>query len=65
VVNNTAISTMAPRSSITASASRKIRSDAGARDPTRASTPSANAMSVAVGIGHPASDSPPARLNPT
>ena len=53
-VNNTAISTMAPRSSMTASASRKMRSAGGAPRPSSASTPSANAMSVAVGIGQPA-----------
>jgi hypothetical protein len=36
-----------------ASAVRKILSETGALDPRRASTPSAKAMSVAVGIAQP------------
>jgi hypothetical protein len=44
---------MAARSSMTASAVRKILSDAGTRLPSRASTPSANAMSVAIGMPMP------------
>ena len=36
-----------------ASAVRKILSETGTREPNRARTPSANAMSVAVGIAQP------------
>ena len=46
---------MAPRSSMIASASRKIFSSAGARGPSSVRTPSAKAMSVAVGIAQPRS----------
>ncbi len=38
-----------------ASASRKIFSEAGMRGPSSASTPTAKAMSVAVGIAQPLS----------
>ena len=48
---------MAPRSSMIASASRKILSDGGAREPSSASTPRAKAISVAAG-NCPASQGP-------
>jgi len=44
----------ATMSSMIASASRNTRTLAGTRRPSRASTPTANAMSVAVGIAQPA-----------
>ena len=49
-VNRIAISRIAPRSSTTASESRKTRALLGRFDAVRASTPRANAMSVATGI---------------
>lgn len=51
--NTTAMMMIAMRSSSTASASRNTRMPLGSPRPNMASTPSANAMSVAVGIGHP------------
>ncbi|MOA11850.1 hypothetical protein D3C78_1318090 [compost metagenome] len=45
--------TIAPRSSIIARAIRKIFNATGTRLPNNASTPSANAISVAAGIAHP------------
>ena len=47
---------MAPRSSTTASVSRKARSATGRRRPTTASTASAKAMSVAMGMPQPVSE---------
>ena len=44
---------MAPRSSTTARVSRNARSAGGRCEPTTASTASANAMSVAIGIAQP------------
>ena len=41
-----------------ASAVRKTFSATGAREPSRASTPSANAMSVAIGMPHPRAPGP-------
>ena len=58
--NNTAMSTMAIRSSMTASANRNTRMLAGSPRPTRAINPSANAMSVATGMGQPRANSGPA-----
>ena len=55
---------IASRSSTTARVSRNVRSAAGRCVLMTASTASANAMSVAVGIAHPASPSPPV-LNAT
>ena len=49
----TAITTTAPRSSMTASASSVRRSAGGTRGPINASTPTANAMSVAMGMPQP------------
>ena len=43
----------APMSSTIATAVRKILSCGGTRDPSKASTPIAKAMSVAAGIAHP------------
>ena len=51
-VNRTAISAIASRSSTTAIESSSTRTPDGQRGPTSASTPSANAMSVATGIAH-------------
>ena len=51
---------IAPRSSATAKVSRKIFNVAGARLPTSASTPTANAMSVAIGMPQPLTPGPPA-----
>lgn len=51
--NTTAMMMIAMRSSSTASASRNTRMPLGSPRPNMASTPSANAMSVAVGIGQP------------
>jgi len=48
---------MAMRSSTTASVSRKMRSALGRCDPMIASTATANAMSVAVGMAQPLSAS--------
>jgi hypothetical protein len=45
----------APRSSIIASAVRKILSETGTLDPRSAKTPSAKAISVAVGMAQPRS----------
>ena len=42
-----------------ARAVRKTLSRAGTREPTRASTPSANAMSVAIGMPQPDAPGPP------
>jgi hypothetical protein len=52
--------TTAPRSSMIASAARNTLSEAGTREPSSDSTPSAKAMSVAVGMAQPriASTSP-------
>ena len=50
---------MAIRSSTTARVSRKIRSAEGRCEPMIASTATANAMSVAVGIAHPRTVSAP------
>ena len=50
---------MAPTSSTIASVRRKSLSADGTRDPNRASTPSANAMSVAIGMPHPCPPTPP------
>ena len=44
---------MAMRSSTTASVSRNVRIATGRAEPTTASTETANAMSVAVGIAQP------------
>jgi hypothetical protein len=44
---------IAPRSSRIASASRKILSEDGILEPSKASTPTAKAMSVAEGIAQP------------
>src|SRR5581483_5224101 len=55
---HTAMTTMAPMSSTMASVNRKRRTDDGAPRPTIARTPSANAMSVAIGIPHPRAASP-------
>ena len=55
-----AITTIAPMSSTIASESRKIFSGDGTRLPSKASTPTAKAMSVAIGIPQPALPSPPA-----
>ena len=52
VLNATAMTAIAPRSSTTARLSRKIRAVAGRPEPVIASTASANAMSVATGIAH-------------
>jgi hypothetical protein len=63
-----AISTMAPRSSITASPSKKIRRPGASRLRTKANTPSAKAMSVAVGIAAPSSkvaSAPVTKENPS
>ena len=49
---------IAIRSSTTASVSRKMRSGEGRWEPMMASTATANAMSVAVGIAQPRSVSP-------
>ena len=57
---------MASRSSTTAKVSRKVRNAAGRWVLTTASTASANAMSVAVGMAQPANASgPAARLTST
>ena len=45
---------IAPMSSITASASRRTRRAGGTRRPSTVRTPTANAMSVAIGIPQPA-----------
>ena len=50
---------MAPMSSTIASVSRNSLRLAGTRGPSSASTPTANAMSVAIGIAQPSSPSPP------
>ncbi|SKF61902.1 Uncharacterised protein [Mycobacteroides abscessus subsp. abscessus] len=50
----TAITRMAPRSSTMARVSKKARTPSGSPRPTTASTASAKAMSVAMGIAHPA-----------
>ena len=44
---------MAPRSSIIAKAIKNILREVGTRLPNKDKTPSAKAMSVAVGIAHP------------
>jgi|GEM_PF-4413506 len=54
VVKKNAMRTIAMRSSMTARARRNARTRAGRPRATSDSTPSANAMSVAVGIGQPA-----------
>ena len=59
-VYTVAINTMAPRSSMTANATIRIFNPSGTRFPSSASTPSANAMSVAIGIPKPAWDIEPA-----
>jgi len=51
---------MAKRSSAIAIVSRKSFTPAVIRSPRRASTPIANAMSVAMGIAQPSASSPPA-----
>ena len=51
---------MAPRSSTTARLSRKIFNDGGTRFPSRARTPSAKAMSVAIGMPQPLEPTLPA-----
>jgi hypothetical protein len=51
--------TITSRSSTTASVSRNARNGVGSADPTTASTASANAMSVALGIAQPTRSSPP------
>ncbi|MEI2764073.1 MAG: hypothetical protein V9F82_00025 [Dermatophilaceae bacterium] len=48
------MTTIAPRSSMTASARSSTRSAAGTRLPSSVSTPTANAMSVAIGTPQPA-----------
>ncbi len=50
---------IAPMSSMTATPSRKITSDCGTRRPSIATTPSANAMSVAIGMPQPSASAPP------
>ena len=45
--------TIAPRSSIIARAVKKTFKEMGTRDPSKDSTPSENAISVAEGIAHP------------
>ena len=57
-----AITSTAPRSSMTASVSSVRRSAGGARRPSRARTPTANAMSVAMGMPHPPAASVPALI---
>jgi hypothetical protein len=47
-------------SSAMASAARNTLSVTGTRSPSRASTPSANAMSVAIGTPQPRAPGPPA-----
>ena len=47
-------------SSAIASAARNTFRPLGTRGPSSASTPSANAMSVAIGTPHPAAPGPPA-----
>jgi hypothetical protein len=59
VVKNTAIMVIANKSSTTARLSRKVRNGAGRWLLITANTASANAMSVATGIAHPWSASPP------
>ncbi len=60
LVKTTAMNTMPTMSSMIASARRKIRRRPGSPLPKIAKTPSANAMSVAVGMGQPAAASDPA-----
>ena len=49
-------------SSTMARASRNSLSDGATRRPSRLSTPTAIAMSVAIGMPHPAAPSPPALM---
>ena len=51
---------IAMMSSTIATLSRNSRAPADTRSPSSASTPTANAMSVAAGIAHPRAPSPPA-----
>ena len=60
VANSTAMKTIPTMSSRIARASRNTRTEAGRPRPNTASTPSAKAMSVAVGTGHPDSTPLPA-----
>ena len=55
---------IAPMSSTIANVSNKTLTATGTREPRSATTPRANAMSVAIGIPHPLTPSPPA-LNAT
>lgn len=50
---------MAPISSTVARASKKMRNSDGIRSPSNAKTPSAKAMSVAMGMPHPFAPSSP------
>ena len=52
--------TIAPMSSTIASVSRKTLSELGTPRPTSATTPTAKAMSVAIGIPQPVEPAPPA-----
>jgi hypothetical protein len=56
------MTTIAPMSSTMASVSRKIFIVLGTRGPSSARTPTANAMSVAIGIAHPSSSPLPALI---
>ena len=51
---------MAPMSSATASVSRKIFAASGTRLPASVTTPTAKAMSVAIGTAQPSLPGPPA-----
>ena len=51
---------MATMSSITAKASRNIRSDSGTREPIIVKSPTAKAISVATGTPQPLAATPPA-----
>ena len=51
---------MAPMSSATARVSRKILAASGTRLPSSVTTPTAKAMSVAIGTAHPSAPAPPA-----
>ena len=53
MICNNAIITIAPKSSIIASAVKKTFKDKGTLLPSNDSTPKENAMSVADGIAHP------------
>jgi len=56
---------IAPRSSMIAKANKNIFSEGGAPDPSKANTPSAKAMSVAIGMAQPRNASVSSQLQAT